>query len=377
MAIQSARAIQGNRIIQGILGLRDTKAPSRSLAGLEALKSFERGWDLLAEGRGSPTQHYIWAAAFADAYDDARRLRLLSIGQQGAPSALAPLIEGAGLHGRLEALGARQLYEPSDFLYADPRAARALAEALVQEGRAVWLARVPADSPLPAAMEAAYRGRGLVRITPTSGCPYIELGRGWSEPERQFNAGRRSDFRRALRHAGRLGKVSFEVRAPDPVELPALLDEAWALEAAGWKGVKGSTLACDARRGEFFRRYALAACQKGILRLCFMRIDGRAVAMQLATECAGRLWLLKIGYDEAFERCSPGNLLMLHTVGYAARRGLRSYEFLGCKTPWTEVWTRSVRACVAVRAYPLTARGVAALGVDAADLAWRRVKSLG
>jgi CelD/BcsL family acetyltransferase involved in cellulose biosynthesis len=85
--------------------------------------------------------------------------------------------------------------------------------------------------------------------------------------------------------------------------------------------------------------------------------------------------LHKIGYDEQFERSSPGTLLMLHTVRYAALRGLHSYEFLGSTAPWTQVWTRSERECVAVRAYPITARGIAAFSMDAASFCWRQLKS--
>ncbi len=287
MAFQAVRANYANRIIQGVLalhGLRDARSRGRSLDGIEALKSAEHLWDALAGDSSPPTQHFIWVVALAEAYAHAGRLRLITAGQQHAPNALALLVERPGLAGRLEALEARQVFEPSDFVYAEPGAARALAESLLEHGRAVWLPRVPAESPLPAALQAAYRGRGLVRIVPTCGCPYIDLEPSWREPERQFNAGRRSDFRRALRHAERLGKVSFEVSAPDAVELAALLDEAWAVEAAGWKGAKGSALARNARLGHFFRRYALAAARKGILRLCFMRIDGRAAAMQIATE---------------------------------------------------------------------------------------------
>ena len=370
---QAVHAIHLNRGAQALLELPAFReAAAADLDGQETLKRLEPAWDLLAAESGSPTQHFIWTAAFAETYGDTRLPRLLTVGPQSRPSALAALTKEAGFPGRLETLGVREFYEPTDFLYADAGAARALADELAREGGPVSLRRLPADSPLVAALRAAYRGRGVVLVRPTYGCPYIELDQSWSQPESRFNSRRRSDFRRALRHAERLGKVTLEVRVPDPFELPALLDEAWAAEAAGWKGINGSALAREPRRGEFFRRYALAACRKGILRLCFMRIDGRAVAMQFATECAGRFWLLKIGYDETFERCSPGTLLMLHTVAYAARRGLRSYEFLGCAAPWTEVWTRSLRECVAVRAYPFTARGLAGLLTDGAAFARRR-----
>ena len=99
--------------------------------------------------------------------------------------------------------------------------------------------------------------------------------------------------------------------------------------------------------------------------------------MQLAVECAGRFWLLKIGYDQEFQRCSPGILLIRETVRYAAARGLRGYEFLGIVEPWTEAWTDEVRPCVSVRAYPARWAGVAALAVDLADYARRRLGRAG
>ena len=144
------------------------------------------------------------------------------------------------------------------------------------------------------------------------------------------------------------------------------------MEASGWKGQNGSALLCDPLRGAFFRRFALGASQKGLLRIAFMRIDGRAVAMQLNAESANRLWLLKIGHDEGFARCSPGQQLMLHVVRDAAMRGLQAIEFLGEPEPWTQFWTPTVRKCVALRAYPFTPPAIATLAAHALDYARRR-----
>src|SRR5439155_13822651 len=117
-----------------------------------------------------------------------------------------------------------------------------------------------------------------------------------------------------------------------PGELDRLLDEVFRVEAAGWKGREGTALANDSVRGMFYRRYAAAACRQGILRLCFLRIGDRVAAVQLGVESEGRFWLHKIGYDEAFAKCSPGMLLLRDTIRYAASRSLRSYEFLGARS---------------------------------------------
>ena len=152
------------------------------------------------------------------------------------------------------------------------------------------------------------------------------------------------------------------------------MDEAFRVEAAGWKGRARTALAHDSTRQAFFRRYAAAASSRGILRLCLPRIGGRAAAMQIAVETGGRFWLLKVGYDERFARCSPGSLLLLETIRHAAARGLRSYEFLGNAEPWTRPWTREVRPCVHLEAYPFKARGVGRLATGAAAVGGRRLR---
>jgi CelD/BcsL family acetyltransferase involved in cellulose biosynthesis len=347
--------------------------PIQIVRDLEGLNQLAGGWDSLAATLASPMQQYIWTRACAEVFGADGGLQMVAVGLAGGIVAVAPLIKQGSVVSRLKMLGVSELYEPMDFLYAEPSQLPLLAEALAKTGAALNLGRIPADSPVIGALRKAYR-RGWVYTLPAAPCPYITLNADWIEPERQFNSGRRSDFRRARRHADRMGEVSLEVLSPAPAELDSLLEEAYAVEKAGWKGAKGTALAVDAARGNFYRRYAAAAGESGILRLCFMRIGRRAVAMQFAVECNNRFWLLKIGYDEEFARCSPGALLMLHTLQYAATRGLASYEFLGLPEPWTRNWTESLRPCVSLRAYMLGWHGIAAQCDDLARLAWKGLR---
>ena len=268
------------------------------------------------------------------------------------------------------------MYEPTDFLYADRPALDALAGTLASLGRPICLHRVPADSPTIAALQESYRRRGWVLCRPVSGSPSIPIDASWQESERKFDSKRRYDFRRRLRLAEATAPVSFELLSPSPVEVEPLLDEAYRVEAAGWKGDLGTALAKDAVRGAFFRRYAAAAAREGILRLGFMRLGGRAIAMQLAVECGERFWLFKSGYDEAFARFSPGILLKLHMLARSASLGLRSFELLGVPEPHKQMWNPVKRPCVTLRAYPYGPRGLVLLGSDAARLALSRLRKL-
>jgi CelD/BcsL family acetyltransferase involved in cellulose biosynthesis len=211
-------------------------------------------------------------------------------------------------------------------------------------------------------------------VRPAIPTPTIALDGGWKDPESRFNAGRRSDFRRAERRAGEYGEVSFEILSPEPGEFDALFDEAVAVELRSWKGEAGTAIAADVAKESCFRHFFRSACERGTFRIAFLRIDGQAVAMQMALECLDRYWLFKIGFDEAFGRCSPGSLLMLHTIGWAAGRELKAYELLGNVEPWiAHFWTRERHECVCLRAYPFNASGAVAFAGDAATWLRRRL----
>jgi CelD/BcsL family acetyltransferase involved in cellulose biosynthesis len=339
---------------------------------LQALGVLSQRWSRLGDG-GAPMEHFTWSREAAEVFAG-DRLRVFAVERDGRAGALAPLVARGAALPRLEALGSQETGEPFVAIHEDRAALRELIAALVRAGTTIYAERVFADSALLAELRAACGTRALAIIRPAPGCPRILLDATWRAPERHPTVFRRADLRRKQRYAERLGAVTFEVAAPTPDRLEPLLDEAFRVEAAGWKGEAGSALARNPRLGAFYRKYARAAFARGILRLFFMRIDGRAVATVLAVECAGSLWTLKIGYDEAFRRCSPGALLTRHTIAWAAERGLRSYEFLGTAAAWTRDWTRDERRCVSLRIYPLAPKGLAALAVD--TFGWARDKVL-
>lgn len=313
-----------------------------------------------------PMQHPAWVISCATTFVSPTRLELIAAPIDGTHRALAPLWRAEGLVPRLHLLGHAETGEPSDLLWADESALQSLAERLAHQPLGLLLQRVPADSPSIAALRRAWRGRGLLWVREAVGTPTLALDPSWVLPQDKFNARRRSDFRRAERHADKLGGLSFEIHERvSEQQLDRLLDEAYAVEARSWKGDSGHTLMHDPVRGAFFRRYAHTAMRSGLLRLALMRVGGVAVAMQIAAVWQERFWLLKIGYDPAYAKCSPGQLLMLHTVQHAAQQGLKSYEFLGNPAPWTAAWTGTLRPCVRVMAYPFSLPGMLGLAADA------------
>jgi CelD/BcsL family acetyltransferase involved in cellulose biosynthesis len=330
------------------------------------------GWERLERKASTPMQTALWSRTAAESLYRPGRLKVAVLGDLDEPRAITPLALALG-GVRAELIGAAELGEPADLLFSEEQAVEEMARALADLKLPLLLGRLPGGSPSVDAIRTAHRRRAGVVVREVPGAPTIPLSPEWTAPEGLLSKRRASDMRRARRRAEALGGVSFEVLAPTPAELEPLFREAVEAEAAGWKSRRGSALKADAGRLDFYTRYARGAAERDELRLCFMRIDGRAVAMQLAVEWRDRFWLLKIGYDEDFARCSPGMLLMLESTRWAANRGLRSVELLGTPAPWTDMWTEEVRPCVTVGVYPAGPRGIAALVADGTRHAARRV----
>jgi CelD/BcsL family acetyltransferase involved in cellulose biosynthesis len=250
----------------------------------------------------------------------------------------------------------------------DPDALEQLIDAIAVSGYPLALLRTPSASPT---ISAVRRRFPLAFVRPAGACPFIELD---DAPERALSKRRREDLRRAVRRAERSGGANAVVHEPTTADVDDLLELAYAIEAESWKGRSGTALAHDARRAAFYRRYARTAAAERSLRVAILEVGGEAAAMQIAVEQDDALWLLKIGYSERFAQVSPGQLLMLETLRWAATRGLARYEFLGTGAPWTQAWTRRERACAAVYAYPASGRGVARLAADATTRLGRRLR---
>lgn len=305
-----------------------------------------------------PTADRAWADICAETF----ALRSYPVEVDGARAPLALV------RGRLETIGTGQLFEPTDFAWRDADALDRLAAAVAAERRPLRLPRMPARSPAVRALAQRFR---LVHVRPAGACPVVPIV---EEPERRLGSRRRQDLRRARRRAEAHGAVRAFVHDPQPDEVDALLDVAFAVEARSWKGRAGSALASDAARGRFYRAYGRAAASAGTLRVAFLWIDDRPVATQIAIERAGAVWLLKIGYDDAYAACSPGQLLMAEMLRWAAGRELERCEMLGTATAWTRMWADEAWPCMTVYAYPLNTRGAAAVLRDSAHAATRALR---
>lgn len=247
-------------------------------------------------------------------------------------------------------------------VFADADAAASLLEAaLAHTRRHLELAFLDASSALAKAATTGALGpdvRKHSRVIERS--PYLPLPGTADAFESTLSAKRRSGLRRIRRRLTELGEVSVSV-SDGGACLDGMLGEGFEVERSGWKGERGTAISSQQSTLRFYTAIAHRFAERGWLRLAFLRIDGRAVAFDLAVERGGAHYLLKTGYLETLRSHAPGVALRHEMILRCIANGCESYEFLGSDGPWKREWTRSCHERLQLHAFRPTLPGHADL----------------
>ena len=156
---------------------------------------------------------------------------------------------------------------------------------------------------------------------------------------------------------------------------PEAFEEGLRIEGSVWKAESGTAVLSRPETARFYRTVAAWAAERGWLRLKFLRLDGRAVAFDLALECGGVAHVLKGGFDPDLRRLGPGMLLTERSLRRAFELGLRSYELHGSDDAYKLRWTSTTRSRVSTQAFPPSMAGMLAhLAFDRGRPLYRRVR---
>jgi CelD/BcsL family acetyltransferase involved in cellulose biosynthesis len=138
----------------------------------------------------------------------------------------------------------------------------------------------------------------------------IEFDRWFNE---NFARKRRKEFRRLAARLSEQGTLDTVTRSPGE-PLSPWVDDFLALEGAGWKGRRGTALACSRDAARFLAEALDRLDERGELLFWRLALDGKPLAMLFAMVTGGTAFLGKIAYDESFARYSPGVLLILEAT---------------------------------------------------------------
>jgi CelD/BcsL family acetyltransferase involved in cellulose biosynthesis len=333
------------------------------LQTLDAIAQVVPEWDELATRAGaSPFQRPGWFEAWWRSFGRGR-LRIVTLRRDGRLAGVAPLVQRWGT-----TLAAANVHSPEfEFLAEDPTAERELAEQVfAHRPLHTSFCYLPEGTSTTNELYRAARGhrRRLFTVV-MQRSPYLELDGDWERFERGLSTKFVKDLHRRRRALELAGQVSVEVGGG-----LESLDEVFRVEASGWKGRRGTAILSKAKTYRFYEEVAAWAARRGYLRLAFLRLDGRPVAVQYALEDCGRWYFLKGGVDPAAKRYAPGKLLVHELLRRAFDRGLSSFEFLGDAEPWKLDWQPQTRELLLQHSFPRTPLG---MGWNSAVAAWRLV----
>jgi len=124
------------------------------------------------------------------------------------------------------------------------------------------------------------------------------------------------------------------------------------IEASGWKGRKGTALAASLSLVAFYTALVEGLAREGWLEWHFLNADAKTLAGHLAVRFGRSMTLVKIGYDEAYAKCSPGNLLFERTAKWIFERG--DIDEINCLTdmPWHRSWRMDQSNYTSLWIYP-------------------------
>lgn len=329
-------------------------APETLVDTTARLAEVDEEWDALAVRTGaSPFNRPGWFRAWWNAFGRGS-MELVCARRNGRLVGIVPLRRSAGV------LRSPTNWHTPEFsvVAEDGEVERKLIESILQRNwRRASLAFLDARGSGTATFKQLAEALGyrvIERVILRS--PYLVVDRSWEELEDRLSSKRRANLRRLLRRLAAEGSLSFEVSdGSEALEPP--LDEVFRVEALGWKGEEGSAILSRPQTRRFYTELAIWAADQGLLRLCFLRLDGRPLAAGYCLEVGGIHYLLKVGFDPSYGRFAPGVLLRHDMLGRAVSRGCTRYEFLGADEAVKLEWTDDVHERVLVQAFKRSAPG--------------------
>jgi hypothetical protein len=128
-----------------------------------------------------------------------------------------------------------------------------------------------------------------------------------------LNAEARSNLRRRERRLREHGAVARRLLRPGD-DVGRWIDEFLRLEAAGWKGRRGSALACTEANRRFAVEALARAFERGRLLMVGLDLDERPVARYCAFAAGEGAFAFKTAYDEELRNGSPGILAEVEMI---------------------------------------------------------------
>jgi CelD/BcsL family acetyltransferase involved in cellulose biosynthesis len=323
----------------------------------------EQIWNQLVDDAGMvfPFVRHEWIRALWDSFDHGGDLHVLVVKEGGRPIAIAPLMRDRG---RMYGIPVRRLRgianiytERFDFIVSMrpdecgtaiwTYLAEHASEWDVLELRQVTLGSWVLDHPPP--WDIAQRF--LIAEWLSTESPYIPVSQSWEAYFKSLKKGHRANIRKCVQHLEASAPVGVDVVVSN-VNLDADIDDALTLEAVAWKDQGGTAIRSRHDTAAFYRQVLHKAAERHWLRLYFLTVGGKRIAVRMALLFRNRVYMLKSGYDPQYAAFSPGHLLCHKMLEEAWRLHFDEVDFLGSAEQWKLNWSKGLRRHFWLFAFP-------------------------
>ena len=208
-------------------------------------------------------------------------------------------------------------YAPLSVPLLDKDAAEEAAEGLLQAAReagafALLVSVLSEQGPAAQALRKALGKSGVAARTLHREQRALLHATSGAEPLLQDALGSKKlkELRRQRNRLADDGEVRFSVSV-SPQQTQAALEQFLKLEAAGWKGKRGTALGAQQGLNRFIREVARKLSPQGNFEVATLTRGADAIASGIVVRHGERAYFFKTAYDERLSKCSPGVQLTL------------------------------------------------------------------
>ena len=174
-------------------------------------------------------------------------------------------------------------------------------------------------------------------------CPYITIPNSKEKLLSKLNPKFRKNLKRRLQN---LEKEQGKVAIKHYYELGSLqqaMELFFSLHQKRWnlKGEPGGF--GNQKSREITMQTIKFFAERDWLRLHFLTVNNRPVAVSVDLEYEGKMYGHLSGFDPVYSKYSVGNLLMLKILEQCVEKGLSEYDFMQGNEPYKFDWTNKVR----------------------------------
>ena len=198
------------------------------------------------------------------------------------------------------------------------------------------LLRIPASSPTISILDGRVRGSTVIKEFNGKGS-FIDTTGSLEEYRNGLGHNFKRNLIKAKNKISRLPNVKtlfLSGAKADEKEVDTLM----RVDAAGWKGRAGTSILSSPSLRAFYTALTYRLSKLGWLEWHVLYTDDRPIAIHLAIKMGRILVINKIGFDEEFARCSPGNILFERAVQRAFDS--KDTDEINCLTDmaWHDNW---------------------------------------